>query len=76
MLYRALEMPCRMIAENAGEDGTVVVAQHRRKSKDKNYGYNADTDEYDRPAQGRRHRSGEGDAHAPCRTAPASPACC
>ena len=38
-------MPCRLIAENAGLDGTVVV-NNIRKSKDKNYGYNADTGEY------------------------------
>src|SRR5919199_30432 len=45
VLYRALEMPCRMIAENAGEDGSVVVAKILRE-KDKNFGYNADTEEY------------------------------
>ena len=45
VLAKALEMPCRMIAENAGKDGTVIVA-NILKSKDKNYGYNADTDEY------------------------------
>ncbi|MCZ2341246.1 MAG: chaperonin GroEL [Bacteroidales bacterium] len=46
VLYRALEMPARMIAENAGKDGTVVVA-NILKGKDKNFGYNADTDEYE-----------------------------
>jgi chaperonin GroEL len=45
VLYEALAMPTRMIAENAGVDGTVVV-HNILKSKDKNYGYNADTDEY------------------------------
>jgi chaperonin GroEL len=45
VLSRALEMPCRMIAENAGKDGTVVVA-NILKNKDKNYGYNADTADY------------------------------
>ena len=35
-----------MIAENAGKDGTVIVA-NILKSKDKNYGYNADTDKYE-----------------------------
>ncbi len=47
VLYRALEMPCRMIAENAGKDGTVVVAHIQRNQKSKNnenWGYNADTD--------------------------------
>jgi chaperonin GroEL len=46
VLFRALEMPCRMIAENAGKDGTVIVS-HILKGKDKNYGYNADTDEFE-----------------------------
>jgi chaperonin GroEL len=45
VLYNALAMPARMIAENAGIDGTVVV-NNISKQKDKNYGYNADTDEY------------------------------
>jgi chaperonin GroEL len=45
VLYKAVEMPCRMIAENAGKDGTVVVA-NILKGKDKNFGYNADSDEY------------------------------
>ena len=38
-------MPCRLIAENAGLDGTVVVNNIRR-SKEKNYGYDALTGEY------------------------------
>jgi chaperonin GroEL len=44
-LQNVLEIPCRMIAENAGVDGTVVVS-HVRRSKEKNYGYNALTNEY------------------------------
>jgi len=46
VLYRALEMPTRLIAENAGLDGTVVVSKIL-KGKDKNFGYNADTEEYE-----------------------------
>ncbi len=46
VLFKALEMPCRLIAENAGKDGTVIVA-NILKGKDKNYGYNADSDEYE-----------------------------
>jgi chaperonin GroEL len=46
VLFKALEMPCRLIAENAGKDGTVIVA-NILKGKDKNYGYNADADEYE-----------------------------
>jgi chaperonin GroEL len=45
VLYRALEMPCRMIAENAGLDGTVVVNRISR-SDDKNYGFDADKNAY------------------------------
>ncbi len=46
VLFRALEMPCRLIAENAGKDGTVIV-NNILKGKEKNYGYNADTDTYE-----------------------------
>jgi chaperonin GroEL len=44
-LSNVLDMPARLIAENAGVDGTVVVNNIRR-SKEKNYGYNALTAEY------------------------------
>ncbi len=40
-----LEMPLRMIAENAGLDGS-VVANNVRKASDRNYGYDALNDEY------------------------------
>src|SRR5437879_5896742 len=46
VLKHVLEMPCRLIAENAGLDGTVVVNNIRR-SKEKNYGYNAETGKYE-----------------------------
>src|SRR5439155_21304486 len=42
---RVLELPCRLIAENAGLDGTVVVNRIGRV-KDKNYGYDAERGEY------------------------------
>ncbi|HKI33417.1 MAG TPA: chaperonin GroEL [Gemmataceae bacterium] len=45
VLQHVLEMPCRAIAENAGKDGSVVV-HNIRKSKEKNYGYDAEKDEY------------------------------
>jgi chaperonin GroEL len=45
VLRRAVEMPCRLIADNAGVDGTVVV-NNIMKQKDKNYGYDADKGEY------------------------------
>jgi len=40
----ALEEPMRMIAENAGVDGSIVVSQVREH--DGAYGYNAETGEY------------------------------
>jgi chaperonin GroEL len=53
LVKNVLEMPCRAIAENAGLDGSVVVATIRR-SKEKNYGYDAEGRVH-RPAQA-RHR--------------------
>src|SRR5262249_38693189 len=46
VIRSVLDIPCRMIAENAGQDGSVVVARIRR-SKEKNHGYNAETDTYE-----------------------------
>ncbi|MCH8346594.1 MAG: chaperonin GroEL [Chloroflexi bacterium] len=45
ILRKALEEPLRMIAENGGVEGMVVVDQVRR-NKSVSYGYDADTDEY------------------------------
>ena len=41
----ALRAPAKQIAENAGEDGDVVVDKIL-ENKNPNYGYNAATDEY------------------------------
>ena len=46
IVRRALEEPIRMIAQNAGAEGSIVVAKVRA-SKDKNFGYNAQTDIYE-----------------------------
>jgi chaperonin GroEL len=46
IIRRALESPLRQIAENAGQDGAVVVQNIRQKSQ-KNWGYNAATDTYE-----------------------------
>ena len=46
IVRRALESPIRQIAENAGQDGAVVV-QNVRQGKGENYGYNALTDVYE-----------------------------
>ncbi|MEX0786543.1 MAG: chaperonin GroEL [Dehalococcoidia bacterium] len=44
-LRRALEEPMRLIAENAGEEGSVVVDAVKRSTK-KNFGFDADKGEY------------------------------
>ena len=45
IVRKALEAPLRQIAENAGVDGAVVAGKIR-ESKDKNFGFNAQTEEY------------------------------
>jgi chaperonin GroEL len=46
IVMRALEEPMRCIASNAGVEGSIVV-EKVRNSKDKNYGYNAQTEAYE-----------------------------
>jgi chaperonin GroEL len=46
IIKRSLESPMRQIAENAGQDGAVVV-QNVRAGKSAAYGYNAATDHYE-----------------------------
>jgi chaperonin GroEL len=46
IVRRALEEPIRMIAQNAGAEGSIIVAKVR-ESKDKSFGYNAATDVYE-----------------------------
>ena len=46
IVRRALESPLRQIAENAGQDGAVVI-QNVRAGKGAAYGYNAATDTYE-----------------------------
>jgi chaperonin GroEL len=46
IVRRALEEPIRMIAQNAGAEGSIIVAKVR-ESKDKNFGYNAATGNYE-----------------------------
>ena len=45
LVRKVLEMPLRMIAQNAGLEGA-VVANNVKKSKDKNHGYDALNDRY------------------------------
>jgi chaperonin GroEL len=44
IVRKALEEPIRMIAENGGVEGSIVI--DKVMAKDGNYGYNAETDEY------------------------------
>jgi chaperonin GroEL len=46
IVRRALEEPLRMIAQNAGAEGSIVV-EKVRASTEKNFGYNALTDTYE-----------------------------
>jgi chaperonin GroEL len=46
IVRRALEEPIRMIVQNAGAEGSIVVGKVK-ESKEKNFGYNAATDEYE-----------------------------
>jgi chaperonin GroEL len=46
IVRRALEEPIRIIAQNAGAEGSIVVARVK-ESKDKNFGYNAATDNFE-----------------------------
>src|SRR5690242_14024277 len=46
IVRRAVEEPMRMIVQNAGGEGSIVV-EKIRQSKENNYGYNALTDEYE-----------------------------
>jgi chaperonin GroEL len=46
ILLRALEEPIRQIANNAGQEGSIVVAKVRESDQD-NFGYNAQTDEFE-----------------------------
>ncbi|MEW5874335.1 MAG: chaperonin GroEL [Candidatus Zixiibacteriota bacterium] len=45
IVRRALEEPLRLIAENAGVEGSIVV--NRVKAENGNFGYNAQTDTYE-----------------------------
>lgn len=50
ILRRALEEPLRQLAENAGEDGAVVVGEVRRRQKEQNnpnLGFNVMTEQYE-----------------------------
>ena len=63
IVKKALEEPLKMIANNAGMEGSIVV--EKVKEKKGAYGFNARTDKYEDMIAGRRHRSDEGDPLCP-----------
>jgi chaperonin GroEL len=46
IIRRALEEPLRIIAQNAGVEASIVLAKVK-ESKERNFGYNAQTDRYE-----------------------------
>jgi chaperonin GroEL len=46
IVRRAIEEPIRAIASNAGVEGSIVLAKVK-ESKEKNFGYNAASDDYE-----------------------------
>ena len=46
IVRRSLEEPMRMIVQNAGAEASIVVGKVK-ESKDKNFGYNAQTDSFE-----------------------------
>ena len=62
IVRRALEEPIRLIAQNAGAEGSIVVAKVRA-SKEKNFGYNAADRHLRGPGEGGRHRPDQGHPH-------------
>ncbi len=46
IVRRSLEEPMRMIAQNAGAEASIVIGKVK-ESKDKNFGYNAQTDSFE-----------------------------
>ncbi len=63
IVKKALEAPIRKLAQNAGQDGSVIIDTVRRtavEKKNKNIGYNVLTERIRRHDQGRRHRPRQG----------------
>jgi chaperonin GroEL len=46
IVRKALEAPLRQIAENSGVEGSIVVGRIRSEKGNKNFGFNAQTEEY------------------------------
>ncbi|MDP3738440.1 MAG: chaperonin GroEL [Hyphomonadaceae bacterium] len=46
IVRKALEAPIRQIAENSGVEGSIVVGRIKSEKSNKNFGFNAQTEEY------------------------------
>jgi chaperonin GroEL len=69
IIRRAIEEPLRTLADNAGQEGALIVQEV--KARKGNEGYNVATQKIRRPGQGRRRRSDQSDSAVRCKT-PAS----
>ncbi len=54
IIARAVEEPLRWISQNAGFEGSIVIAKVK-ESNDPEFGFNAQTEKVRKPRQGRRH---------------------
>ena len=61
LIRKAIEEPLRWIANNAGQEGSIVVQKVKDAKGDD--GYNAAVGQVREPGHGGRHRPGEGRAH-------------
>jgi chaperonin GroEL len=59
IIRRAVEAPLRTLADNAGQEGALIVQEVKKRSG--NEGYNVATGEYEDLVKGRRRRSDQGD---------------
>ena len=62
IVLRALEQPIRQIAENAGVEGSIVVAKVLENKSD-TFGFDAQSENLRRPRRGRYRRPDQGRAH-------------
>ena len=75
IVVRACRAPIQQIAENAGEDGAVVMNKVL-ENKDSQLRLRCPPGPLLRHGQGRHHRPDQGGAFGACRTRPASRRCC
>ena len=62
IVRRVLEFPTRQLANNAGQEGALIVQEVKNRSG--NEGFNVATGKYEDLVKGRRRRSDQGDSHS------------